>query len=362
MMEKEKDRKKIVVVDDDETYLTIARKVLMDRHDVFTVVSAKKLFRFLEKVKPDLILLDIEMPEIGGYEVIRILKASEDTAQIPVIFLTARSDAESELTGLQLGAVDYIAKPFSQELLLKRIELHLLFESQRQALKSYSCDLEGTVLEKTRSVFKLQNAILTIMAGLVEHRDSDTGGHIERTQYYLRMLVRLLLEHGIYVKELSSWDTNLLLMSSQLHDIGKISIRDCILLKPSELTDEEFEEMKKHAAIGRSIIEKIERSTEECAFLEHAKIMAATHHEKWDGTGYPAGLKGEEIPLQGRLMALIDVYDALTNDRPYKKAYTHKEALAIIKKGLGTHFDPLVGDILVKYEHEFENYIKGRAG
>ena len=346
-------RKKIVIVDDDRTNLTVARNALIDSYDPFTVSSASKLYEVLERVTPDLILLDVEMPELDGFSVMKVLKSSSKTSHIPVIFLTALNDPENEIKGLDLGAADYIFKPFSRALLLKRIELHLLVEAQRQELAEYSSNLESIVIEKTQEVFELQNAILGAISELVECRDNLTGGHIDRTQSYLRLLVDIMLRNGVYTRELSSWDIDLFIMSSQLHDVGKISIKDSVLLKPGKLTNEEFDEMKKHTTFGREIIERIERNTKETAFLEHAKIMAASHHEKWDGSGYPLGLEGEDIPLQGRLMAIIDVYDALTNDRSYKKAFSHEESLDIINSGIGKHFDPLVGELFLKYEKAF---------
>ena len=349
-----KSRYMIIIVDDNVTNLTVARNAIADKHDVFTAPSGKKLFQLLEKLSPDLIILDVEMPEMNGYDVIKILKSNEKTAGIPVIFLTAKIDPFSEVEGLSLGAVDYITKPFSKELLQKRIEIHMLAETQRKELKHYSQDLEVMVSRKTHIVFGLQTAILKTVAELVESRDNITGGHIERTQGYLGLMISLLLENGIYFDELSSWDINLLIMSSQLHDVGKISIKDDILQKKGGLTDEEFEEMKKHTVYGMGIIEKIEKNAPESAFLKHAKVFAVSHHEKWDGTGYPNGLAGEDIPLQGRLMAIVDVYDALTNERPYKKAIPHKEAVEIIKHGIGTNYDPLLCDIFVRHEEKFE--------
>ncbi|MCL2293345.1 MAG: response regulator [Spirochaetes bacterium] len=349
----ENKRKKIFMIDDDRTNLAIARGALVDKYIVLTITSGKKLFELLEKTIPDLILLDIEMPEMNGYEVIKILKNSENTAHIPVIFLTALIDPESEIKGLNLGAVDYVSKPFSQELLLKRVEMHLLLEAQKQEVKRYTGSLEGMLFEKTQAVFELKNAILKTVTELVESRDNVTGGHIERTQTYLRLLVNNLIKNNIYCEELSKWDVELFVMSSQLHDVGKISVKDSILMKPGKLTNDEFEEMKKHAAFGSEIIERIKGSTSETAFLEHAKILAGSHHEKWDGTGYPLGLKGEDIPLQGRLMALVDVYDALTNERPYKKAFSHEEAVRIILEGSGTHFDPLLCEVFAACESEF---------
>jgi putative two-component system response regulator len=343
------------MVDDDLTNLSVAKNSLTDKYDVFTVPSGKKLFHLLEKIIPDLILLDIEMPEMNGYEVIKVLKNNSATAHIPTVFLTANIDPESEVKGLSLGAIDYITKPFSQELLLKRIEVHLLVETQKKELMNYSHDLEKLVNKKTLTLFQMQNSILKTVAELVESRDHITGGHIERTQNYLHLFVNLLLSHGIYSDELSTWDINQFIMSSQLHDVGKISIRDNILMKPGKLTDEEFEEMKKHTIYGMKIMEKIESSMPEYAFLKHAKILASSHHERWDGTGYPNHLKGEEIPLQGRLMAIIDVYDALTNSRPYKHAYTHEEALANIIENKGTQFDPVLCDVFIQHEKEFKS-------
>jgi len=351
-------KKSVVIVDDNPINLNVGRNALSGRYNVLTVTSGKKLLQILEKMIPDIILLDIEMPEMDGYEVIKVLKDSVGTAQIPVIFLTAVIDPESELKGLSLGAIDYITKPFSPELLQKRIEVHLFVESQKKKLQIYSTNLEEMVDEKRRTVFELQNAILKTVAELVESRDSVTGGHIERTQTYLKLLVDALLHHDVYSDELSSWDIGLFIMSSQLHDVGKISIKDNILMKPSKLTEEEFERMKEHTAYGMNIIMKIEENTKENAFLKHARIMAGSHHEKWDGSGYPLGLKGEAIPLQGRLMAIVDVYDALTNDRPYKAAFPHGIAVNVIKDGIGRHFDPLIGDIFLVHEKEFERASK----
>ena len=349
----------IIIVDDDITNLTVGANSLAGRYNVLTAPSGQKLFALLKKVKPALILLDIEMPEMNGYEVIKLLKNSEKTAHIPVIFLTAQIDPQSEVKGLHLGAVDYITKPFSRELLLQRVGLHIQFEKQKRELANYNLTLESEVDKKTRTVLELQNTILKTVAELVECRDSITGGHIERTQHYLRLLVGFLLEHNVYTEELSSWGIDLFIMSSQLHDVGKISIKDSILMKPDKLTHEEFEIMKKHVLFGADIIRKIERSTTDNEFLLYAEILVGNHHEKWNGTGYPYGLKGEKIPLQGRLMALVDVYDALTNTRPYKKAFTHEESVEIIKKERGLHFDPSIVDVFLAHEQEFKNAIFG---
>jgi len=350
----EENKEIIVMVDDDLTNLNVARNNLSGIYSIVTVPSGEKLFSLLDKITPSLILLDIEMPDMNGYEVIKRLKVNEKTAHIPVIFLTAKIDPSSEIEGLNLGAVDYITKPFSRELLVKRINLHLLIEKQKIELLKYSLTLESEVGKQTQTVLELQNAIIKIIAELVECRDSITGGHIERTQHYIRLLVDFLVEHDIYADEISTWDIDLFVMSSQLHDVGKITIRDDILMKPGKLTAEEFEEIKFHTIAGVDIIRRIEENTTESEFLVYAAALAGSHHEKWDGTGYPYGLKETEIPLHGRLMALVDVYDALTNDRPYKKAFTHEEAIDIIKDGNGTHFDPEIANIFIMHEKEFK--------
>ena len=354
------ERKTILLVDDDLTNLTVGRSALEEHYDVLTLNSGARLIKALARSVPDLILLDVEMPEMNGYETIKAVKGNPDTAGIPVIFLTAKSDGDSELEGLSLGAVDYITKPFSPSLLRKRIELHLLVESQKAELQSqkreliqFNTNLQEMVKAKTRTVVELQDALLKTMAELVECRDDITGGHIERTQSYLGTLLDAMRDQGLYKEEMASWDVKLVLQSAQLHDVGKIAIKDSILNKPGRLTDEEFEEIKKHTTFGGEVIDKIKENTSEQAFLEYAKIFALTHHEKWDGSGYPRGLKGEDIPLLGRLMAIADVYDALVSDRPYKRAFTHEEAVRIIMDGKGTHFDPALADLFFSVAGEF---------
>jgi putative two-component system response regulator len=350
----EEKRKLIIIVDDDITNLVVAKNNLSSMYDVFTVPSGEKLFALLEKVTPDLILLDVNMPIMNGYEVIKILKENEKTEQIPVIFLTAKSDGKSELEGLSLGAIDYITKPFSPPLLFKRIEVHLLVENQKQELQKLNNELLERVVNKTRSVMELQNALLNTMAELVEYRDDITGGHIARTQSYLNIMLDAMKEKGLYKEEVSMWDMSLVLQSAQLHDVGKIAIKDAILLKPGRLSQEEFEQVKEHTVFGEKIIDTISEKTSEHEFLEYAKTVVATHHEKWDGGGYPKGLKNTDIPLLGRVMAVVDVYDALISERPYKKAFTHEEALNIIKESSGSHFDPALVELFVEYEKEFE--------
>jgi putative two-component system response regulator len=267
---------------------------------------------------------------MDGFTAMEKMKTDPDLipylANVPVIFLTAVSDANSEIRGFELGAVDFINKPFSAPRLLKRIESHI--------------ETDKVIKSSQKSLRNMQNAMISVIAELVENRDKVTGGHIERTQEYLKILVDELIRTGTYADQISKWDLNLLLPSAQLHDVGKITISDLILNKPGKLTDEEFAEIKIHAAEGERIIDEIIGKTADDGFLNHAKMFAGYHHEKWNGTGYPRGLSGEDIPLEGRIMAIADVYDALVSERPYKKAFTHEQAVEIMLEGSGTHFDP----------------------
>jgi len=353
-------RKTVFLVDDDLTNLTVGISALEELYDVLTLSSGELLLKMLGRSVPDLILLDVEMPGMNGYETIKRIKGDPATAAVPVIFLTAKSDGGSELEGLSLGAVDYIVKPFSAALLLKRIEIHLLLEDQTRELMAqkaelvrFNSNLQEMVDAKVKTVVELQDTLLMAMAELVECRDDVTGRHIERARGYLAVLIEAMKKQGLFIEEVSSWNIKLVLQSAQLHDVGKIAVKDGILNKLGKLSNDEFEDIKKHAAFGGSLIEKIIRHTNERAFLEYAKIFALTHHERWDGSGYPNGLKGEEIPLLGRLMAVADVYDALRSARPYKEAYTHEEAVKIISDGRGKHFDPRLVDLFVSVSDEF---------
>jgi putative two-component system response regulator len=213
-------------------------------------------------------------------------------------------------------------------------------------------NLHNIVEERTQKIVKLQNSILKTMSNLVEYRDFVTGEHVERTQYGVNLILEEIRRQKLFEELIKDWDTNLILQSVQLHDIGKIAISDLILNKPAKLTEEEYEKMKEHALYGFKIIERIEADSEESELLNHAKLFALTHHEKWDGTGYPNGLHGDNIPLQGRIMAIADVYDALISERPYKKAFTREEAARIIIEGKGTQFDPLLIDLFMNIYHK----------
>ena len=224
------------------------------------------------------------------------------------------------------------------------------FNTMTSELAFVNNNLQELVNEKTAKVTKLQESILKTMANMVEYRDNLTGGHISRTQHTVKLLLEEIRKQEIYADIIDNWDISLILQSTQLHDVGKIVIIDNILKKPGPLTDEEFSEMKNHVIYGLRIIERIETDSGESDLLKYAKIFALTHHEKWDGSGYPNRLSGDKIPLHGRIMAIADVYDALISERPYKKAMTHDEAIKIITEGRGTHFDPVLIDLFLKIE------------
>jgi len=354
-------RARIIIVDDNISNLTQGRNILKSFYEVFPAPSAEKLFEILENVLPDLVLLDVAMPDKNGYETIKELKANPKYRDIPVIFLTAKTDYDSELLGFDLGAVDYIRKPFNPPLLLKRIEKELLFVEQTRKLKESEAELkeivgnlEASVLEKVSAISDLQNSIISDVAELVEFRDKETGTHLLRTKVFLKILVEEMIREGIYSHIIEHWDVELLVLSSALHDVGKIVISDSILLKPDRLTPEEFELMKTHVSASIDVIERLMDNTPYNDFLKYAFAIAGTHHEKWDGTGYPIGLKGENIPLEGRLMALVDVYDALTSKRPYKEPFTHEESVQIIVEGSGKHFDPQLVKVFQSVATDFD--------
>jgi len=332
--------KKIITVDDNLTNLAALKKILKPRYEVFPVSSAAMMLDLLGHIKADLILLDVEMPELDGYDAIRILKNSPDYKDIPIIFVTALNDEQNEMEGLELGAVDYIFKPYVAPLLLRRIETHLSLADHERELQHLNNIIQKQLIAKIGEVFELQTSILNIVAGMVESRDDTTGGHIHRIQKYLRCLIDGLMESNQYSDEICSWNMDFVLPSSQLHDVGKIAISDTILNKPGKLTDEEYEIMKTHAQIGKDAICRMEQTTNDSNFLKHAKNFAGAHHEKWDGSGYPKGLSGTDIPLEGRLMAIADVYDALVSARPYKDPMPPEKAAMIIRDSCGTHFDP----------------------
>lgn len=338
----------ILIVDDTPDNISLLCSLLGDRYRNKVATNGPKALKIAEATPhPDLILLDIMMPEMDGYKVCEALKANPKTRSIPVIFLTAKTQEADETKGFELGAVDYITKPISPPILLARVQTHLALQDARSRLSRQNEVLEEQVMERTRRLDNLQNAILVALASLAETRDDDTGQHVKRTQQYVRVLATAVAEHPKFNLSPAAIDT--IYKTSSLHDIGKVGVPDSILLKPGPLTKEEFEEMKKHTILGRNTIMTAERSIDAPEeFLTVAREIATYHHERWDGRGYPEGLSGEKIPVPARIMAIADVYDALTSKRVYKDAIPHDKAVEIILSERGTHFDPDIVDAFIK--------------
>ena len=330
--------KTIFAVDDSDTNLSLAKKALEEYYRILTMPSAVKMFELLEKITPDLILLDIEMPEINGVEAFKKLKANHIHEQIPVIFLTGRNDTAIEAKCFELGAVDFITKPFSAPVLLNRIKTYL--------------NIDEIIHERTVQLQRLQTGIVSVLADIVESRDKATDGHIERTTAYIRILLEAMKQRGVYADEIQNWDMEMVILSARLHDMGKIAVSDVVLNKPDKLTGEEYEAIKSHADEGIKIIEKMVEQTGEAEFLQNAKLFAGYHHEHWDGTGYPRGLKGTDIPLQGRIMAVVDTYDALVSRRSYKEAITFEETERIIMENAGKQFDPEIVRVFIEVKEQ----------
>ena len=347
----------VLVVDDTPENLTLMGALLRDHFMVKVANNGEKALKIaISDTLPDLVLLDIMMPGTDGYEVCRRLKATAATRDIPVIFLTARSDPDDERMGLALGAVDYITKPISPPILLARVNTHLALKATADFLRDKSAYLEREVALRTLEVQAIQDVTIMAMTSLAETRDNETGNHIRRTQLYVKALAERLRNHPRFEAVLNERMIELLYKSAPLHDIGKIGIPDSILLKPGKLTVEEFEVMKTHTTLGRKAIEDAERRLGmRVAFLSVSKEIAYSHQEKWDGSGYPQGLAGDQIPVSARLMAVADVYDALINKRVYKAAFSHDQTCSTIVKGKGTHFDPDMVDAFVSIAEDFRS-------
>ena len=354
-------KKTVLIVDDTPDNISVLSNLLKDEYRAKIATNGERALRIaFSDGPPDLILLDIMMPGMDGYEVCTRLKADERTREIPVIFLTAKSQVEDERKGFELGAVDYITKPISAPILLARVATHLRLKEANDFLRDQNEILEGKVRERTRELNAVQDVTIAAMGSLAETRDNETGNHIRRTQHYVKALAVALKINPRFEAFLTDQNVELLYKSAPLHDIGKVGVPDAILLKPGKLTEEEFEQMKLHTVYGRDAIESAEdRLDAPESFLRIAREIAYSHQEKWDGTGYPEGLSGDDIPVSARLMALVDVYDALISARVYKPALTHEQACEIIVDGKGSHFDPDVVDAFVAIQEQFRG-IAGR--
>jgi response regulator RpfG family c-di-GMP phosphodiesterase len=350
-------RASILVVDDTPDNLMLMTDLLKDRYRVKAANNGEKALRILQsKSLPDLILLDVTMPGLSGHEVADQLKRDPRTRGIPIIFLTALSAIEDETHGLELGAVDYITKPISPNLVLARIDTQLKIKAAADFLHDKNDYLEKEVERRTRELMIIQDVTIQAMASLATTRDNETGNHIRRTQHYVKVLAEQLREHPRFRHFLNDETIRLLFKSAPLHDIGKIGIPDHILLKPGHLTEKEFEIMKTHTTLGRDAIQHAEDQLGiQVDFLCLAKEIAYSHQEKWDGSGYPQGLAGDDIPISARLMAVADVYDALISRRVYKQDMPHEAAVEIIRQGRGSHFDPDICDACLANAEQFQD-------
>jgi putative two-component system response regulator len=349
------DRQTILIVDDTPDNIMLLSRLLKDKYHTKVATNGTTALQIANATPGlDLILLDVMMPGVDGYETCRQLKADPKTADIPVIFLTAKSQVEDEAMGLTLGAVDYLTKPISPPILFARVATQLTLGRARQQLQHQNENLERIVSERTAQLTLMQDATIMAMASMAETRDNETGNHIRRTQNYVRALAVRLKDHPRFAAELTDENFELLYKSAPLHDIGTVGIPDRILLKPGKLDRDEFEIMKLHAVYGRDTIMLVEKHLGGSnSFLMFARQIAHSHQEKWDGSGYPDNLVGDAIPLSARLMAVADVYDALISKRVYKPAFSHQEALDIMKKGRASHFDPDILDAFFDIEQRF---------
>ncbi|HEY0844629.1 MAG TPA: two-component system response regulator [Noviherbaspirillum sp.] len=347
----------VLLVDDTPDNIALLSALLKDKYKVKIATNGVKALQIATVPPyPDLILLDVMMPEMDGHEACRRLKASPDTAEIPVIFLTAKIQPEDEEFGLSLGAVDYITKPISPPIVLARVATQLSLKRARQMLKEQNAHLEDLVAERTRQLAQMQEAIIIAMASLAETRDNETGNHIRRTQAYMKALAEQLRRHPRFAAVLTDENIELLYKSAPLHDLGKVGVPDHILLKPGKLDPQEFEIMKLHTVYGRDAILAVEGHLGGSnGFLAFAREIAYSHQEKWDGSGYPEGLAGDAIPVSARLMAVADVYDALISRRVYKKPYSHEEAVGMMTQQRGRHFDPDILDAFLQIEQKFRD-------
>lgn len=356
-------KRTLLVIDDTADNLMLMNEVLRDGYKVKGAnTGARGLQIAFSDTPPDLILLDVMMPDMDGFEVCRRLKTAPETRDIPVIFVTARSDFVDEEKGLALGAVDYLVKPISPAIVRARVNTHLTLKDAADFLRSKNDFLQQEVARRTTQMIQqakqlhlMQDVAILAMASLAETRDNETGSHIRRTQTYIKALAEQLSLRPAWAGTLTTEHIELLYKSAPLHDIGKVGIPDRILLKPGPLTAEEFAMMKQHTTLG---YEAIVHAENQCgtgvAFLQFAKEIAYAHHECWNGTGYPLGLVGDAIPLSARLMAIADVYDALISHRVYKPALPHEEAISIMTKERGTRFDPAIFDVFLEMEQTFK--------
>jgi putative two-component system response regulator len=347
----------ILIVDDNPENILLLGEILKNKYNVKAAATGKKALEILwENNPPDLVLMDVVMPGMDGFEVCKLLKGRASSQNIPVIFVTALGESLDETKGFEIGGVDYITKPFQPSTVLARVKTHLTLHDQNRVLEDKVVARTQSLATSAQALNDTQDVTIYALATLAEYRDNETGLHIMRTQRYVKVLATYLMSQPKFKNQSSPEIIELLYKSAPMHDIGKVGVPDNILLKPGKLTHDEFEIMKKHTEYGLEVIIKSEQTLgvdPKTSFLRFAREIAYTHQEKWDGTGYPEGTKGEQIPLSGRIMAIADVYDALISKRVYKPPITHNAAVRIIKHGRGSHFDPDMVDAFLEVKEEF---------
>lgn len=349
----------IMVVDDTPANLNILRLMLQGKgYRVLAFPSGATALNAMSISPPDLIMLDVMMPEMSGFEVCERIKADETLKDIPVLFISALTEVADKVRAFAVGAVDYVTKPFSFEEVNARVDTHLRLRKMKLELEKHNLYLEELVNAQVREISDSQLATIMAVSKLAEYRDDETGHHIERTRMFCRTIAEQLRRNSHYEDTISDAYLEDIFHAAPLHDIGKVGIADNILLKPGKLTAEEFEIMKTHAMIGANTLLTVSNRYPKNTFVNMGIAIARAHHEKWDGSGYPDGLAGEDIPLAGRIMALADVYDALRSKRPYKEPFSHEKSCAIILEGKGTHFDPAVIDAFQEVEDRFAQILE----
>lgn len=344
----------ILIVDDDVMNIKMEQQILKEEYQVATATSGVTALKILECMTPDLLLIDINMPQMDGFELLKEIRNKEETALTPVIFVTAEQNETAEMKALEAGAVDFVTRPFNPSVLRNRIMHSLEMEHYRKRMETMVKEQADQIIAHVNRINKIQKEVIISMANLIESRDGSTGGHVKRTGLYVELLVKALIQNRIHTDILTEEYVENLCNAAYMHDIGKIKVSDSILQKPGRLTEEEYEKMKEHARNGGQIIRKIMEGIEDESYINMAEEVSTYHHEKWDGTGYPDGLKGEEIPLSARIMAIADVFDALTSRRCYKEAMRNEEAYRLMKKMSGTYFDPVIMNVFFEKFNELE--------
>lgn len=345
----------ILVVDDDKNNLMLAQKIFGKKYRIAAATSGMAAFKYLEKKIPDLVLLDINMPGMDGFEVMERLQNDETYKQIPVIFLTADDDSETETRCFRAGAHDFVRKPFVADVALSRINRILELEDYHKRLEVMVAEQAEEIERNSQKISSMQEQVIIGMANLIELRDDSTGMHVKNTKKYVGMIAGKMKEEHLYADILTESYIKNMCKAAPLHDIGKIRISDLILQKPGKLTEEEFNDMKKHTVYGSDIIHEIMGGLEDDEYIKIAADIARYHHERWDGTGYPEGLSGQDIPLCARIMAFADVFDALYAERCYKKPVRPvSKVLGIIEEGRGTQFDPEITSVFLSLKEDLK--------